>query len=105
TCDLVRAVERINARRSGQGPVRLILAGAATPRFTGFLEGLSPETANWLIKLGRLPDEERRDFYAALDVFSMPSRTDSFGIVFLEAWANAKPVVAAASGGVVEVVE
>jgi glycosyltransferase involved in cell wall biosynthesis len=35
----------------------------------------------------------------------MPSRTDSFGIVFLEAWANAKPVIAAAAGGVVEVVE
>jgi glycosyltransferase involved in cell wall biosynthesis len=44
-------------------------------------------------------------FYAALDVFAMPSRTDSFGIVFLEAWANAKPVVAAAAGGVVEVIE
>jgi glycosyltransferase involved in cell wall biosynthesis len=44
-------------------------------------------------------------FYAALDVFAMPSRTDSFGIVFLEAWANAKPVVAAAAGGVPEVVE
>jgi glycosyltransferase involved in cell wall biosynthesis len=35
----------------------------------------------------------------------MPSRTDSFGIVFLEAWANGLPVVAAAAGGVSEVVE
>jgi glycosyltransferase involved in cell wall biosynthesis len=35
----------------------------------------------------------------------MPSRTDSFGIVFLEAWANGKPVVAASAGGVTEVVE
>ncbi len=34
----------------------------------------------------------------------MPSRTDSFGIVFLEAWANALPVVAAAAGGVPDVV-
>jgi glycosyltransferase involved in cell wall biosynthesis len=34
----------------------------------------------------------------------MPSRTDSFGIVFLEAWANGLPVVAAAAGGVPEVV-
>jgi glycosyltransferase involved in cell wall biosynthesis len=51
-----------------------------------------------------LPARDVPDFYAALDIFSMPSRTDSFGIVFLEAWANAKPVVAAAAGGVVEVV-
>jgi glycosyltransferase involved in cell wall biosynthesis len=34
----------------------------------------------------------------------MPSRTDSYGIVFLEAWANALPVVAAAAGGVPDVV-
>ncbi len=34
----------------------------------------------------------------------MPSRTDSFGIVFLEAWANGLPVVAADAGGVPEVV-
>jgi len=37
-------------------------------------------------------------------VFAMPSRTDSFGIVYLEAWANGKPVVAANAGGVPEVV-
>ena len=34
----------------------------------------------------------------------MPSRTDSYGIVFLEAWANGLPVVAAAAGGVPDVV-
>jgi glycosyltransferase involved in cell wall biosynthesis len=48
--------------------------------------------------------ERRPEFFAAIDVFSMPSRTDSFGIVFLEAWANGLPVVAAAAGGVAEVV-
>ena len=53
---------------------------------------------------GPLPLHERADFYAALDLFAMPSRTDSFGIVFLEAWANGLPVVAAAAGGVPEVV-
>jgi glycosyltransferase involved in cell wall biosynthesis len=59
----------------------------------------------WLSLLGPLPLDQRADFFAALDLFSMPSRTDSFGIVFLEAWANALPVVAAAAGGVLEVVE
>ena len=53
---------------------------------------------------GPLPTERRAEFFAALDVFAMPSRTDSFGIVFLEAWANALPIVAAEAGGVPEVV-
>jgi glycosyltransferase involved in cell wall biosynthesis len=34
----------------------------------------------------------------------LPSRTDSFGIVILEAWAHGKPVVGARAGGIAEVI-
>jgi glycosyltransferase involved in cell wall biosynthesis len=102
--DLVRALIRLNAGRDERAQVRLVLAGAPTPDFDAFAAGLPPSVARWLTVTGPLPAAEVPDFYAAIDVFSMPSRTDSFGIVFLEAWANARPVVAAAAGGVVEVV-
>ncbi|HEY6042186.1 MAG TPA: glycosyltransferase family 4 protein, partial [Anaerolineae bacterium] len=39
------------------------------------------------------------------DVLAMPSRTDSFGIVFLEAWFYGKPVIGARAGGVPEVID
>jgi glycosyltransferase involved in cell wall biosynthesis len=42
---------------------------------------------------------------AAFDVYVMPSWEEPFGMVFLEAMAMRKPVVAWASGGVPEVVE
>jgi glycosyltransferase involved in cell wall biosynthesis len=104
TTHLVEAAARINATsRSGQ-PVHVLLAGPQSPAFEAFRLTLPPETSAWLSILGPIHDEERADFFAALDIFAMPSRTDSFGIVFLEAWANALPVVAAAAGGVVEVV-
>lgn len=45
------------------------------------------------------------DLFAAGDVFVMPSRADSFGIVFLEAWLYKKPVIGAYAGGVPEVIE
>src|SRR5262249_2915314 len=54
--------------------------------------------------LGPVTGHDTADFYAALDLFALPSRTDSFGIVFLEAWANALAVVGAAAGGVSEVI-
>jgi glycosyltransferase involved in cell wall biosynthesis len=41
---------------------------------------------------------------AASDVFAMPSFEEPFGIVFLEAMALCKPVVALRNGGTVEVV-
>jgi glycosyltransferase involved in cell wall biosynthesis len=102
TPDVVRAVERLNARRST--PITLLLAGGATPEFEAFLDEGGWRERPWLHLLGSIPPRDVPDFYAALDVFAMPSRTDSFGIVYLEAWANGLPVVAAAAGGVPEVV-
>ena len=103
--DLVLAVARLNAARPDADPVALVMAGPTSPAFEAFLATtFGGDLPRWLALLGPLPLSGRADFFAALDVFSMPSRTDSFGIVFLEAWANGLPVVAAAAGGVPEVV-
>jgi glycosyltransferase involved in cell wall biosynthesis len=45
------------------------------------------------VYLGELPSEDVADAYDACDVFVMPSENESFGIVFLEAWARRKPVI------------
>jgi len=103
--DLVRAVMRLNASRPADDPVHLVMAGPTSPDFERFLATFPDGPPGWLSLLGPLPLHERADFFAALDLFAMPSRTDSFGIVFLEAWANGLPVVAAAAGGVPEVVK
>jgi glycosyltransferase involved in cell wall biosynthesis len=104
TNDLVLAVARLNASRPAENPIFLILAGPSSPDFERFLEEQPTASWPWLKRLGPIPLSDRADFFASIDVFSMPSRTDSYGIVFLEAWANGLPVVAAAAGGVPEVV-
>ncbi|HKE57699.1 MAG TPA: glycosyltransferase family 4 protein [Pyrinomonadaceae bacterium] len=43
-------------------------------------------------------------YYDACDVFVMPSQQEGFGLVFLEAMARAKPVIAANFGGATDVV-
>src|SRR2546422_8214317 len=58
---------------------------------------------------GEVPDQQLPEWYAACDVFAMPCRSrwgglevEGFGIVFLEAAATGKAVVAGLSGGAAE---
>ena len=54
--------------------------------------------------LGFVSDDELSVRYRDCDVFVMPSAGEGFGFVFLEAMKYLKPIVAARSGGVPEVV-
>ncbi|MEA5452440.1 glycosyltransferase [Leptolyngbya sp. CCNP1308] len=48
---------------------------------------------------GFVADEELPDHYALCDVFAMPSQLEGFGIVYLEAMACGRPVLAGLDGG------
>jgi len=48
---------------------------------------------------GFVPEAELRDHYNLCDVFAMPSKGEGFGIVFLEALACGKPVIAGNQDG------
>lgn len=80
----------------------IVLAGPSMPNFEQYWKGYPHKDR--VIRLGVLSEEEKRDFYAGIDVFCLPSRTDSFGLVLLEAWANAKPVLVYNAGGPAELV-
>lgn len=89
------SVELVKA--SLESGLRVVLAGPEMPNFRRYWDSLKDRGR--VTKLGVLDDTQRRDFYAGIDAFALPSRTDSFGLVLLEAWANGKPVVAYYAGG------
>lgn len=102
TFHLVEAVRRL--RRENR-QITLVLAGTVLQPFRRYWERLSPDDKEGILLLGPISQEDKRDLLAACDVFAMPSRTDSFGIVYLEAWLYRKPVIAARTWGITDVVQ
>jgi glycosyltransferase involved in cell wall biosynthesis len=54
---------------------------------------------------GFLHGQELAAAYASSDIFVMPSRTETLGLVILEAMSSGLPVVAARAGGIPELIE
>jgi glycosyltransferase involved in cell wall biosynthesis len=52
-----------------------------------------PVSSPGVIWLGEINRQDLIDAYDACDVFVLPSENESFGMVFLEAWARRKPVI------------
>jgi glycosyltransferase involved in cell wall biosynthesis len=99
TVDLLKAAERLWAAGV---EFRVILAGPEMTNFKSYWQTFGPK--HRVTRLGVLTDAEKRDFFAGIDVFALPSRSDSFGLVLLEAWSNVKPVVAYRAGGPADLV-
>ncbi len=78
----------------GEGDDRAWLENLAAEqgvrRHVHFLSGLTPA--------------ELAACYRACEIFALPSRGEGFGLVYLEAMASGKPVVAGAHGGAPEVI-
>ena len=74
-------------------------------QFERYWQALDAATRARITLLQSAPHATKLDALAAASVLAMPSRTDSFGIVFLEAWSYGTPVVGALAGGVPDVVE
>jgi glycosyltransferase involved in cell wall biosynthesis/GT2 family glycosyltransferase len=64
-----------------------------------------PEIAGRVHFFGPVSEAEKLDLYARCDVFVAPSRYESFGLIYLEAMRQGKPVVGTRAGGIQEVVE
>jgi glycosyltransferase involved in cell wall biosynthesis len=101
---LVRAMQRL----WDQGATAtLVIAGqpVAPSSFERVYGELPVRHRTHIRRMGPVRGRLKRDMLAATDLFAMPSRVDSFGIVYLEAWACGAPVIGCRAGGVPDVIE
>jgi glycosyltransferase involved in cell wall biosynthesis len=102
---LLRAMPMVRARLP---EVRFAFAGEKDIGYERFFERCRPlyeGQRDAIVELGLLPDHQQMaNFYAMSDVFTLPSRTDCFAIVQVEALLSGTPLVTSDIPGAREVV-
>ena len=96
--DAVRVFARINR----EVPSRLVLIGDGPERGRVLQTAEDEGIANRVLFLGK--QESVAEILACADLFLLPSATESFGLVALEAMSCGVPVIATRVGGVPEVI-
>jgi glycosyltransferase involved in cell wall biosynthesis len=84
--------------------LRLFLIGPSFAWFDRLYAGLSAAEREKIVDLGIVPHQEKVNYLHLCDVLALPSRHEAFGIVYLEAWICGKPVIAADTGAVPQLV-
>ncbi|HAZ43821.1 MAG TPA: glycosyl transferase [Cyanobacteria bacterium UBA11369] len=95
-----KEIERIKPVLEAIGDARLALVGDG-PNRQALEEHFAGTPTNFV---GYLRGRELGAAYASADAFIFPSRTETLGLVLLEAMAAGCPVVAARSGGIPDIV-
>ncbi len=100
---LIRAFATIT--RSAEPTLFLVLVGVDRG-IRGELETLAVGLGvrSRILFFANVPHSRLHPFYAAAQVFCLPSRSEPFGLVLLEAGAFGLPVVASSVGGIPEVI-
>ncbi|MBN2016428.1 glycosyltransferase family 4 protein [Candidatus Dojkabacteria bacterium] len=72
--------------------IHLVLAGKKVQKFEKFIKTYPYK--HKVIELGEITGKIKHQLFSSGDIFCMVSKTDSFGIVYLESWYYKKPVIA-----------
>ncbi len=85
--------------------IDLILIGPKSEEFSNHLQQKSEVIRQHVHDLGIVTDNDKLSVFHSCDIFAMPSKSESFGLVYLEAWLHKKPVIGCNIEAVVNLID
>lgn len=89
---------------AGRTDLTVVMGGLSTAAFERAHAALPPAARQRVLNVS-LSEQEKHDLLRTSSALVLPSRDDSFGIVFLEAWLHGVPVIGAQAGGIPAVID
>jgi N-acetyl-alpha-D-glucosaminyl L-malate synthase BshA len=101
--DCIEVLARVQA--GSKVRARLVMCGDGPERKEAEALAMRLGVSDQVEFVGKQPQSQIRDYLSVADLLLLPSQSESFGLVALEAMACRVPVIATRVGGVPEVVE
>lgn len=100
--DLIEATKKIACEDHTK--LTLFLIGPNGARFNKMYTNFADTDRLKLVNFNFVTEDEKEILLQECDMLALPSRYESFGIVFLEAWKHKKPVIGSSKGATPEVI-
>jgi glycosyltransferase involved in cell wall biosynthesis len=101
----IHAVKAIARLQPFHPELSLVMVGRSTPELKQALRQLPADARKAIRTLGAVEEAKKHALFQEAAMLLLPSRAESLGIVMLEAWWHATPVIAAQAGGILGVVD
>jgi N-acetyl-alpha-D-glucosaminyl L-malate synthase BshA len=102
--EMIAEMRRLENGAGSQFGVKLLMCGDGPERADAECLAWRLGVEDAVIFAGKQPQAQIRDYLSIADLFVLPSQSESFGLVALEAMACEVPVIATRVGGIPEVV-
>lgn len=101
----ITLVEAIKELRRKSENIELVLIGKSMTDYNEYTKKHKIQKFDGIHDLDLVNDAEKANIFKHCDIFALPSKSESLGLVYLEAWNNKKPVIGCKIAAIQNVVD
>ena len=102
---IIHLIEAMKEVWKIKSDLTLVIIGPSTKEFDEYFHKLPKKIREKIMDLGIVNEETKQKLFSSCEIFVLPSKSESFGLVYLEAWLCGKPVIGCNLPPISEIIE